>query len=211
MTATPVKTRIFLIDDHPAVRHGLALLLADVDAEICGERGALAGALDAVIEAHADLAIVDLSLGNETAFDLISELSAHKMPVLVYSMHEDSKSIDQSLRAGALAYVSKREESEVLCLAVQALLRGQRYLSPYAEKALAERRTQPASRFAGVQLSEREEEIMAQLANGYGPSDVAQALSISVRTVESYCSRIIDKLNLSGMKELRLVSIQEKK
>ena len=205
MTATKDKARIFLVDDHPAVRHGLTRLLGDEAYEVCGEKGSLFETLEAVLDSRADLAIVDLSLGEESGFDLIAELCVHKVPVLVYSMHEDVSSIDQSLRAGASGYVSKREESEELCLAVQKLLDGQRYLSPNAAKVLADSGN---PRDSAAQLSEREQQIMAQLAEGRGPSDVAQALSISVRTVEGYCSRIIDKLDLAGMKELRLFAIR---
>lgn len=207
MTAKREKARIFLVDDHPAVRHGLTRLLGDEVYEVCGEKGSLFETLEAVLESQADLAIVDLSLGEESGFDLIAELCVHQVPVLVYSMHEDASSIDQSLRAGARGYVSKREESDELCLAVHSLLNGQRYLSPYAAKALA---GSGSARGNEAQLSEREQQIMALLAEGHGPSDVAKAMSISVRTVESYCSRIIDKLGLSGMKELRLVAIRER-
>ena len=124
MTATKDKARIFLVDDHPAVRHGLTRLLGDEAYEVCGEKGSLFETLEAVLDSRADLAIVDLSLGEDSGFDLIAELCVHKVPVLVYSMHEDVSSIDQSLRAGASGYVSKREESEELCLAVQKLLDG---------------------------------------------------------------------------------------
>ena len=210
MIATSGKARIFLVDDHPAVRHGLTRLLGDELYEVCGEKGSLSETLEVIVESQADLAIVDLSLGEESGFDLIAELNVRKIPVLVYSMHEDAASIDQSLRAGASGYVSKREESDVLCLAVHSLLSGQRYIGPYAAKALADRGAPPGSRGDMAQLSEREQQIMAQLALGCGPSDVANALSISVRTVESYCSRIIDKLALSGMKELRLFAIRDR-
>ncbi len=209
MKATGEKARIFLVDDHPAVRHGLARLLGDDEYEVCGEKGALTETLEAIVDAQADLAIVDLSLGEESGFDLIAELSVRRIPVLVYSMHEDVASIDQSLRAGASGYVSKREESDVLCLAVHSLLNGQGYLGPYAAKALAAFADSPTGKAGTPQLSEREQQIMAHLARGCVPSDVANALSISVRTVESYCSRIIDKLGLSGMKELRLFAIRD--
>lgn len=210
MSAAGEKARIFLVDDHPAVRHGLARLLGDDAYEVCGEKGTLFETLEAIVDSHADLAIVDLSLGEESGFDLIAELSVRVIPVLVYSMHEDAASIDQSLRAGASGYVSKREESDVLCLAVHSLLNGQNYLGPYAAKAMANRIDSPVNRGDAAQLSEREQQIMEQLAKGCGPSDVADALSISVRTVESYCSRIIDKLALSGMKELRLYAIRDR-
>lgn len=208
MIETKGKARIFLVDDHPAVRHGLARLLGDELYEVCGEKGSLSETLEAIIDSRADLAIVDLSLGEESGFDLIAELSVHKVPVLVYSMHEDVSSIDQSLRAGASGYVSKREESEVLWLAVQRLLNGERYLGPYAAKALADRGDSSGGGDA-AQLSEREQQIMAQFGLGLGPSDVAKALSISVRTVESYSSRIIEKLELAGMKELRQYAIRK--
>ena len=207
MSVAKGKERVFLVDDHPAVRHGLARLLGDEMYEVCGEKGSLSETLEAIVDARADLAIVDLSLGEESGFDLIAELSVLKIPVLVYSMHEDASNIDQSLRAGASGYVSKREESDVLCEAVRTILNGQRYLSAHMSTVLADQSGLSGKRGA-AQLSNREQQIMAQLALGLGPSDVAAALSISVRTVEGYCTRIIDKLALSGMKELRLFAIR---
>lgn len=115
----------------------MARLLGDDVYEICGEKGSLSQTLEAVVDSRTDLATVDLSLGEESGFDLVAELNVQGIPVLVYSMHEDTASIDQSLRAGANGYVSKREESDVLCQAVQSLLSGQRYLGPYAARALA--------------------------------------------------------------------------
>ena len=211
MTSSTRKACLFLVDDHPAVRHGLVRLLGDESYEVCGEAGGAADTLQAVVDAQADLVIVDLSLGDESGFDLIAELSARKIPTLVYSMHEDAANIDQSLRGGASGYVSKREESEILCQAVQALLDGQRYISPQALRALSDRSKSTGSDGDTTQLSEREQQIMSQFALGHGPSDVAKILSISVRTVESYSSRIIEKLEVANMKELRQHAIRNQR
>jgi len=201
------RARIFLVDDHPAVRYGLTLLLGHDGHAICGENATIADTLDTALETHADLAIVDLSLGEESGFDLITELRAQKIPVLVYSMHEDAESIYRSLRSGASGYVSKREEADILRSAVQALLNGEYFMSPCAAEALANR----IDEFSGAsnsQLSEREQQILILLGQGCGPSEIAETMSISVRTVESYCTRIIEKLALSGMKDLRQYAIR---
>ena len=124
-------------------------------------------------------------------------------------MHEDPLTIERAFAAGASGYVSKRESEDVLFRAVSDLLAGRRHVSQRAAQSLANR-TLPAAATEGMPaLSEREREILTRLGQGDSNVDIAAALSISVRTVETYCARLATKLELDGMKALRRYAIRK--
>lgn len=131
--------RIFLIDDHPAVRQGLKLLLAQFDYLVCGEAGDGAETLARIGSSRADLALLDISLGEENGLECISELRRRGISVLVYSMHEDTDTIDRAFAAGAAGYVSKREQPEVLLAAVADVLAGICHVSSRVVRSLGKR------------------------------------------------------------------------
>ncbi|GAB7078797.1 response regulator [Megalodesulfovibrio paquesii] len=202
--------RVFLVDDHPAVRQGLALLLRQSGCEICGEAGCHAEALTGLQAAGADVVVVDLSLGGESGLELLDALQAlpHEPPLrtLVYSMHEDAGAVERAFGRGAHGYVTKREVAGVLLEAIAEVLAGRRYVSPVAARTMASRMLAPEA--TGGALSQREEEILAMLGRGDSSAEIARALHISVRTVETYYSRIMEKMDIAGMKELRKQAIR---
>ncbi len=200
--------RIFLIDDHPVVRQGLKQLLAQESYVICGEAGNRHETLERIGSSGADLALLDLSLGEESGIGLIARMREVGIRVLVYSMHEDADTIEKAFAAGADGYVSKREMEDVLFRAVSDLLAGRRHVGPLAAQSLANRILSAPDENSGHLLSERETNILAMLGRGESNADIATALFISVRTVETYFSRIILKLGLTGMKELRRYAIR---
>jgi DNA-binding NarL/FixJ family response regulator len=200
--------RILLIDDHPAVRSGLALLLALDNHEICGEAGSRAEMLQQLDLCQPQMALLDLQLGNEKGMDLIDDLRQRGVPVLVYSMHEDANTIGQVFAHGAQGYVCKREVSDILLNAVREVLSGKRHVSPLAAQNLAGSLIVTRLPGADFELSEREQQIIELLGQGCGKQEIAEKLVISVRTVESYCTRAIEKLHVKGMKELRRYAIQ---
>ncbi len=128
--------RIFLIDDHPAVRQGLQLLFEQEGHIVCGEADGTAETLERIKTSAADLALLDISLGEENGFACIAELRNRSIPVLVYSMHEDENTIDRAFDAGAAGYVSKREQPEVLLAAVADVFAGKCHVSPRAVRSL---------------------------------------------------------------------------
>ena len=201
--------RILLIDDHPAVRQGLALLLAQDRHQVCGEVGCRDEMLGFLGGGGIDLALLDLSLGQENGLDLIDDLCRAAIPVLVYSFREDAAVINRALALGAAGYVTKREVSGVLLNAVREVLDGNRHLSPFAEQSLARRVLEPQD-VREVALSEREQQTIALLGQGCGAQEIAVLLEVSVRTVESYCVRACEKLGVSGMKELRRHAVNKR-
>lgn len=191
--------RVLLVEDHPAVRVGLRMVLEQLGLQVCGEAEDVRGALEALRASPADLVIVDLSLGGEDGLDLLQQCS--DTPLLVYSMFEDAAHVTQALRAGARGYVTKRDATEVLGEAVRRLLAGERYVSPRAEMRLAEA---PECLQALEKLSLQEQRVLEMLGQGFTPQLIAAQLAVSPRTVETYCGRLQIKLGVSGMKELRI-------
>jgi DNA-binding NarL/FixJ family response regulator len=198
--------RILLADDHPAVRQGLSLLLARHGMEVRAEEESAGAALRRLAALEVDLALVDLSFEDEEGFRLIAALRARMVPVIVYSMHADRGHVERSLACGANGYVSKREDSSILLQGIDEVKQGRLYLSPRIAKTMEE---QAAEETALSRCSERENQILHLLAQGLGNSGIADTLNLSVRTVETYCTRISEKLGLSGMKDLRQFVIRE--
>ena len=201
--------RVFLVDDHPAVREGLSLLLAHKGVDICGEASCKDEALPLLATAAADIVLVDLSLGDESGITLLETLRKKDQAIkcLVYSMHDDAERIQAALAAGANGYVTKREVAATLLAAIAAILAGERYLSPVVEAAL-QQAVPDESRLIDELLSERERELFRKMGEGFSTADLAQYLDISPRTVETYYVRIMEKLGLVGVKEIRQKAIR---
>jgi len=200
--------RVLLVDDHPAVLQGLALLLAPEGIDVCAEAGGRADALARVEERRPNLAIVDLSLDGEDGLALIADLHERAVPVLVYSMHSDARRVRSAFAARALGYVTKREFHRVLVQGIREVAAGRRFVSPKAAVALAESLTGSPADSAVQTLSPHERKVYELLGQGEGACEIAAALRISNHTVESYYARIQVKLDLNGMQELRRHAIE---
>lgn len=209
MTAAS-SIRVMVVDDHPAIRQGLALLLAPVHIEVAAEAGGRAEALLRMPECRPDLAVVDLSLDGEDGTMLIADLRRSNVPVLVYSMHEDARHVEAAFAAGALGYVTKRELPDVLVHGIFEVAAGRRFVSPTAALAVVDQAVAPSSaEDGGVQgLSRQEHEVYQLLGRGEGTGEIAAAMGISAHTVQSYYARILVKLGLNGMYALRQHAIR---
>ncbi len=203
VNCTSKSTRVFLLDDHPAVRQGLSILFSQSGYTVCGEAGSIAETLANLEQAQPNIVLVDISLENENGFDLLEELRKRDIRSLVYSMHCDAVTIEKAFKAGASGYITKRDRIDALMEGVDDVMTGRRHVSSTAARALAEKvLTQETDNPDNV-LSAREQTILGQLRQGKSTAEISQALNISPRTVESYYARIIDKLKLDGMKSLR--------
>jgi DNA-binding NarL/FixJ family response regulator len=192
---------IFLVDDHPLVRQGLAQLLAASGFNIAGQAEDITACL-----AHPDLVgssvvIVDLSLAGENGIDLVHRLAGRGLDIVVYSMHESPNVIRRALTAGALGYVTKRDPPQQLIDAIQAALAGSSYHSPRVQEALGNVAPEDF-------LSDQQRRIFDLLGDGCSNEEIALQLGISGRTLESYCVRIMDKLGVHGIKDLRQRAIR---
>jgi DNA-binding NarL/FixJ family response regulator len=207
-------TRVFVVDDHPLVRESLTSLIErQPDLCVCGEAATAATALSRIGGAKADVAIVDLSLGQRVGFDLIRDLKdAHpQLAVLVLSMHDEDLYAERALRAGARGYVMKREASRQVILAIRRLREGKIAVSERLAESLAARFVNgaPASEESPVaRLSNRELEVFRLIGEGRATRQIAGSLCISAKTVQAYHARIKEKLGLSSANELLRAAIR---
>jgi DNA-binding NarL/FixJ family response regulator len=150
-----------------------------------------------------DVAIIDLSLDGEDGLELIVRLHQRRVPVLVYSMHSDAQRVAGAFASGAFGYVTKRERQEVLIQGIREVASGRRFVSPIAAAAVAEVLTDSPAHGGVEKLSPHERKVYNLLGEGADTFQIAAALNISNHTVESYYSRILVKLGLHSMRDLR--------
>jgi DNA-binding NarL/FixJ family response regulator len=202
------KKSIFLVDDHPLVREWLTNLIhQQPDLAVCGEAETGPLARQAIDTLKPDVAIVDISLRDSSGIELIKDLRecCPAVAVLVLSMHEESHYAERALRAGAKGYIMKRETTRKVIAAIRRVLEGGLYVSEnvaatMAAQFVAGKTLTPQSPVG--QLSDRELEVFEFLGQGWGTRQIAETLRVSVKTVQAYCARIKDKLNLSSATEL---------
>ena len=206
-TAKP-KRKVFLVDDHPLVREWLTNLInQQPDLAVCGETESAPRALQAIAAAQPEVAIVDISLKDSSGIELIKnlKLSHPDVAVLVLSMHDESLYAERALRAGAKGYIMKRETTRKVIEGIRQILDGKVFVSDSVKEALAlrlvENKTQ-TPRTPVEQLSDRELEVFEMLGQGLGTRQIADALRVSIKTVQAYCARAKEKLNVRSATEL---------
>ena len=203
-----------IIDDHPLFRKGLEQLIhSDSAFAVCGEANNGSEAMNVIRKLNPDLAIVDLSLPGANGIELIKNIRAEfpKLPILVLSMHDESLYALRALRAGAEGYVMKHEAMANVIQAIHEVFNGRPYLSP----AMA---AQVITKFANRQsegeidaverLSDRELEILELIGEGNEVPQIAKALRLSPKTVETHRAHIKEKLNLQNARQVARFAVQ---
>lgn len=202
------RKKIFIVDDHPVFRKGLAQLINEEDdLEVTGEAESVAGAIDMIARVRPDLAIVDITLKDRSGMDLIEYLQEHTpdLPILVISMHDESLYAERVLRAGALGYITKQEMTSDVVSAVRQVLWGKRYLSAKMVDALLGKMVAGAPGEGNNPidiLSNRELEVFQLIGQGFKRSEIAGMLSLSVKTIGTYHESIKKKMLLKSAAEL---------
>jgi DNA-binding NarL/FixJ family response regulator len=201
------KCRVFLIDDHPIVRQGLALFIdREPDLMVCGEADGASSALQAIRDAMPDFIVLDISLDGPDGLELLKALRSEypNLPVLILSMHDESAYAERALRAGANGYIMKQEATEKVLTAIRQILRGDVYLSDRLTKRMLQQFIHGAvpPRDPLAKLSDRELEVYRLIGAGHGTRQIADELHVSTKTVESYQAHIKEKLSLRNAREL---------
>lgn len=212
MHESRAKGRIFLVDDHPVFRHGLRQLLeGEGDLEVIGEAEDAAVALSTLRDVSLpDLLVADVSLPGSGGIDLVKRLRAlyPELRCIVVSMHDEHLYAERAVRAGAIGYVTKTSKPSEIVEALRKALRGEIALSDGAASALLRSAyrggRQAPSRYGN--LSDRELEVFELIGRGMTTRAVADALSISTKTVERHQAGIKQKLGIAHMSELRRVA-----
>ena len=208
------KSRIFLVDDHPLVREGLANLInRQDDLCVCGEAEDSAEAISGIAETRPDVALIDISLKNESGLELIKNLESQfpLVALIVLSMHDEALYAERALRAGARGYVMKRETTKNVLASIRRVLEGGVYVSERVVNAMARRLGSSAKLTAGSPvecLSDRELEIFRLLGQGRTTSQIADDLHLSLKTVQAYCARAKEKFGVNSLGELLRAAIR---
>ena len=195
--------RILVCDDHPIVRKGLREILEQAGAPLTvGEAASATEGLALARKQPWDIVVLDITMPGRSGLDLLKELQSDRVPVLVLSVHPAEQYAVRVLRAGASGYLTKESAPEELLTAIRRIVRGGRYISPSVGETLADDLDRPVDQLPHHGLSDREFEIMRLLAASKRPSEIAEQLHLSVKTVSTYRARVLEKLNLRTTAEI---------
>ena len=209
----PAKKKIYIVDDHPLMRKGMALTLENsVEFTVCGQSESAEEALSEIPSLKPEACVVDISLPGMNGIELVKNLLA-QMPdlkILVVSRHDEELYAERAIRAGAKGYLMKLEAGEVLVSAVRQVMNGGIYLSDKIGSQLIMKIASGQS--AGDNplelLSDRELEVFELTGKGESTKEIAQRLHVSVKTIDTYRARIKEKMHLKTANELMRRAVQ---
>jgi DNA-binding NarL/FixJ family response regulator len=208
------RHRVFIVDDHPLVREGLANLInQQTDLMVCGQAEDAAQTLAGIGASRAELALIDISLKTASGLELVKDLKVHypDVSLIVLSMHDEMLYAERAIRAGARGYVMKRETTKEVLTAIRRVLQGDVYVSERVVNLMARRLGSPRKAAASSpveQLSDRELEIFRLLGQGRTTSQIAADLHLSLKTVQAYCARAKEKFGVDSLTELLRAAIR---
>ena len=205
--------RILLADDHAVVRRGLKDMLTDeLPGVAFGEAWTAQQTLEVAGKQNWEIIILDISMPGRSGMDILTQLKLlqPRTQVLVLSMHPEEQFARRALRSGAAGYLTKDSVPEELIKAVRKVLAGGRYVSVSLAEALAYDLEKPTERPLHETLSDRELQVLLMLASGKTLSDIAEELSLSVKTVSTYRSRILLKMGMKNNAELIRYAVQKR-
>lgn len=205
----PINKKILLVDDHPFVREWLTSLISQKSGfEVCGEAGSARQALQLLVTAQPDIVIVDIWLEKgSSGLELIKDIKAihPQMVTIVLSMHDEALYAERAMRAGACGYVMKRDATDQILDAITSVSAGKNYFSHSINAMLAQKLALGVGAtedLSAAILSDRELEVYELLGCGRNTRQISEQLNLSAKTIQVYCARIKEKLNLANINEL---------
>jgi two-component system, NarL family, response regulator NreC len=209
------RIKVFLVDDHMVVRAGLKMLIgSQADMEVVGEAGDGETSWQAVQDCRPDVVIMDISMPLMNGIQATERIK-HVCPdvkVLVLSVHDDTSYLRQMLAVGAAGYILKHTAADALIQAIRTVAAGGLYLEPsLAEHVVSRYVRRPAAitDLLGAALSEREREVVQRVVQGHSNKEIAGQLSLSVKTVETYRARALEKLGLTSRAALVRYALEQ--
>jgi DNA-binding NarL/FixJ family response regulator len=203
------RRKVLIVDDHPLVREGLTdLINKEKDMVVCGWAKDVPQTIGAIRKLNPDVVTIDISLENASGLDLMKEIKARfpDLPFLVLSMHQESIYAERAIRAGAKGYITKQEATKKVITAIRKVLEGRLYLSESVKEKLLYSLIGNDESGANIsladRLTDRELEVFRLIGQGKATRQIAEQLCLSTKTIETYRSRIKQKLNLSSGSEL---------
>lgn len=204
---------IGIVDDHPIVRNGLKEYFAEqVDLRVVGEAGSGREAVDLVRTTEMDVLLMDLSMPGQSGIDAMAMIRA-KAPdigILILSIYPEEQYAINLIRRGASGYLNKECEPSEIVAAIRAIAQGRRYISAAVADLLAQQMDRPGNGTLHEQLSEREFQVFLNLAKGQTVGEVAETMSLSVKTVSTYRTRLMEKMGLHSNSDLTYYALKNK-
>ena len=208
-----IKIRIGIVDDHSIVRSGLRQFFDDEsDLQVVGEAASGGEAIDLVRKTEMDVLLMDLSMPGQTGIDALAMIRAKApdLAILILSGYPEEHYALNLIRQGASGYLSKQCEPSEIVTAIRTVAQGRRHITPAVAELLAQQLTRPDEGLPHEQLSEREFQVFVRLAKGETVGDIAEGLSISVKTVSTYRTRIMEKMGLTSNSSLTYYALKNK-
>lgn len=206
------KIRVVVIDDHAVLRAGLKLLInAQPDLEVVGEGVGIEDSWRLIEETSPDVITLDLSLGDESGLSLLEIIRDRRLrcKVVVLTMHDDSAYFQMAMQAGATGYLAKTAADTELLMAIRAANAGRIFVSVSSEIGLSESNVSSPSKRKEVALSEREHQVLKGVASGHTNKEISGQLDLSVKTIETYRSRLLTKLGLRSRTDLVKYALEQ--
>jgi len=209
----PAKSKIYIVDDHPLMRKGMAMTLENsVEFTVCGQSESAEEALSKIPTIKPDACVIDISLPGMNGIELVKNLLAQlpDMKILVVSRHDEELYAERAIRAGAKGYVMKLEAGDVLVTAVRQIMNGGIYLSDKIGSQLIMKIASGQSTCNNPLeiLSDRELEVFELTGKGESTKEIARRLHVSVKTIDTYRARIKEKMHLKTANELMRRAVQ---
>ncbi len=203
--------QVLVADDHPLIRSGLKLILAqESDFAVPGEAESAHQLLKRIDEKTWDLVLLDISLPDRSGLEALPEIKKRRpsLPVLILSIHAEEHYAIRAIKAGASGYLTKALASSELVHAIRRVLTGKKYVSPALAEVLANAVESGESRPLHEILSDREYHVVCRIAVGKSVSQIAQETSLSVKTISTYRARALEKMNMHTNAELTRYAIR---
>jgi DNA-binding NarL/FixJ family response regulator len=203
--------RVGIVDDHAIVRSGLKQFISDqVDLRVTGEAADGAGALQLARGGELDVLVMDLAMPDQSGVDALAAIKARfpDLPVLILSGYPETHYATTLLRQGASGYLNKECDPEEIAKAIRTVALGRRYITPAVAEQLADQMTGAGERPPHEGLSERELQVFLRLAQGQTVGQMAEAMNLSVKTVSTYRTRVLDKLKLRTNSDLTYYALK---
>jgi DNA-binding NarL/FixJ family response regulator len=197
--------RVLIADDHAIVRQGLRQILSDTpDLTVAGEAENGVQAVQMVRTGEWDVVLMDVSMPDRNGIDALKIIKKEfpRLPVLILSMYPEEQYAIRALKAGAAGYLTKQSAPELLVTAIRQVASGKKYVSPSLAEELANAIGDDSERLPHEKLSDREYQTLCMIASGKTPTEIAEALKLSVKTVSVYRARLLEKMNLRNNAEL---------
>ncbi len=205
--------KLIIADDHPLVREGLKKILKEESSiQVIAEAQNALELMELLQKEHVDLVILDISMPGITGLEVLKDLKQRypKLPILILSMHPEDRFAVRALRGGAAGYVTKESAPDELVNAIRRIYSGKKYISASVGEQLATIVDDHSDKLPHELLSDREYQVLYMIASGRKVSQIAEELSLSVHTINTYRSRIMEKLNLESNVQLTHYAIKHK-